>query len=513
VNWAKGRSTRGRGTSFKGALTYVLHDKDAATAERVGFVELRNLATDDPERAWGEMMALCDAADDLKRRAGIKATGRKLTKPVYAFTLNWHEDDRPEPAHMRETALDALRALGLEDRQAIIVEHTDRPHRHVHIIVNLLDPVTGKAASLSNDEHKLDRWADDYEQTQGVVRSPDRRAKFHALDHGLKPPKRQAQAGSREEWDATRKLEGERARQRAAEIRAAYKERVSTLKADHNVAFEARKAEAKRLLNGYKADRKGVWDRYQPFIDSIWKRRRKIAPHPFTEQAWHDIQESAEWKELGRKQFRRRQQFDARERSLLGVIANVVRLHQARVGTPGLAGLFKLLGSKVERYQQFYKALDEEKQGLRKRQGRSRVIRADTLRAARNFELSELAKTFEARTAALQARHRTECAAEKGAWRQLAAERQKVWSDYRRDYGQVEPDLRHPMPGPTVRDKFREAAAPADHGQAAPDKEHAKGWRARRSADERRADGSYRARERNGDRGGRSRQRNRRDHE
>ncbi len=104
MNWAKGRRTRGRGTSFKGALQYVLHDKGADTTERVGFIELRNLATDQPHGAWREMMALSDAADDLKKRAGVKATGRKMTKPVYAFTLNWHEADRPDADHMRQTA-------------------------------------------------------------------------------------------------------------------------------------------------------------------------------------------------------------------------------------------------------------------------------------------------------------------------------------------------------------------------------------------------------------------------
>jgi hypothetical protein len=116
MNWAKGRSTKGRGSSFKGALVYVLHDKDAQTSERVGFMEMRNLATDDPHRAWREMKALCDAANDLKKRSGIRATGRKLTKPVYAFTLNWHEADKPDAAHMRETAFDALRTLGMENR-------------------------------------------------------------------------------------------------------------------------------------------------------------------------------------------------------------------------------------------------------------------------------------------------------------------------------------------------------------------------------------------------------------
>jgi hypothetical protein len=202
MNWAKGRATRGRGTSFKGALRYVLHDQGASTADRVGLIALRNLATDNAGEAWREMMVLCEAADDLKRRAGVKATGRKLSKPVYAFTLNWHEDDQPEPDHMLETALSALEALGMADLQAVIVEHTDRPHRHVHIIVNLVDPLTGKSACLSNDDHKLDRWADSYEVSRGTIRSPDRRAKFKALDQGQTPPERPQQPSSREEWQA-----------------------------------------------------------------------------------------------------------------------------------------------------------------------------------------------------------------------------------------------------------------------------------------------------------------------
>ena len=70
-------------------------------------------------------------------------------------------------------------------------------------------------------------------------------------------------------------------------------------------------------------------DRYQPFIDAIWKSKRKSPPHPYTEQALHDLQESAEWKQLGRTQFAQRRLFNARERSLLGATGNAVRLHYA----------------------------------------------------------------------------------------------------------------------------------------------------------------------------------------
>ena len=109
MNFNKGARTKGRGTSFKGALTYYLHDKGRQrTAERVGFIELLNLSTDDPYQAWREMMATTEAGPELKRRAGLKSSGRKNDQPVYAFSLEWHPDDRSEEAHMRHYAHEAL---------------------------------------------------------------------------------------------------------------------------------------------------------------------------------------------------------------------------------------------------------------------------------------------------------------------------------------------------------------------------------------------------------------------
>ena len=64
MNFNKGAKTKGRGTSFKGALTYYLHDKDTLeTAHRVGFVEILNLFTDDPARS------LARDDGDMRRRA------------------------------------------------------------------------------------------------------------------------------------------------------------------------------------------------------------------------------------------------------------------------------------------------------------------------------------------------------------------------------------------------------------------------------------------------------------
>ena len=278
-----------------------------------------------------------------------------------------------------------------------------------------------------------------------MIRSPDRRAKFHALDNGIEPPKRPAQAKSREEWEATRKLNGEKAKQRAAEIKAAYAAHVANLKAAQTSAFKARNAEAEKLWDSYTADRKAVNDRYQPFIDAIWKSRRTRPPHPYTEQALHDIQESAEWKQLGRTQFAQRRLFNARERSLLGAIGNAVRLHYAAMRERGgLANLFKLMISPAARRKQLERQQEIQKQALRKRQAQSRNERAATLKAARRVELAKLSQEFQKDREAMKARHASEVAAQKAVWRQLAAEREKVWSDYRKEFADSRTPARKP---------------------------------------------------------------------
>lgn len=156
------------GRSFKGAALYYLHDKKANTADRVAFTETLNLPTDDPSRAVAQMIDTAAHADQLKAANGIK-TGRKLEKPVYAYSLAWHPSEAPTQAEQLEAARESLQALGLTDRQALIVSHNDTDHPHVHVIVNRVCPETGKAASISNDRLKLSKWAQDYEKRRGKV--------------------------------------------------------------------------------------------------------------------------------------------------------------------------------------------------------------------------------------------------------------------------------------------------------------------------------------------------------
>ena len=129
----------------------------------------------------------------------------------------------------------------------------------------------------------------------------------------------------------------------------------------------------------------------------------------------------------------------------------------------------------------------------------------------------------------MKSRHASEVAAQKTVWRQLAAEREKVWSDYRQEFAIKEAEQENASQQQYHRDEFREAASDATQAAAKPEhegkahqnqgngadrtptteKSTRRDWRARRSAAERKADGTYKKRDRGNDDGGRSRERDR----
>ena len=146
----------------------------ARKGRRVQWAETRNLAANDPMRGARIMEATARDASELKRLSGVKATGRKLTKPLCHYSLSWGKDERPSRQEMVRAVTGSLQALGLEDRQALIVAHGDTEHPHVHVIVNRVNPENGKAAKLSGSRLRLSKWAEGYERSQGRIRCQHR---------------------------------------------------------------------------------------------------------------------------------------------------------------------------------------------------------------------------------------------------------------------------------------------------------------------------------------------------
>ena len=157
-------------------MQYLTHDaaipgdSHPTTGERVGWFAVENMADCQPREAAAVMRGTARDAAVLKALAGVSAKGRALTKPVYHYSLSWAKDEGPTRDDMLTAARESLKTLGMRDRQALIVQHTDRAHRHCHIVVNRVSPEDGRAASRTHDARALSTWARTWERERGGIR-------------------------------------------------------------------------------------------------------------------------------------------------------------------------------------------------------------------------------------------------------------------------------------------------------------------------------------------------------
>ena len=165
--------TRG-GHSFRGSFLYYMHDKGNDTRDRIAWTHTENMLTCDPDLAWKVMAYTAKSQDRLKQASGVSSAGRKCEKPVMAYSLSWHPEQNPDKDHMLDTALASIKVLGLSEHECLIVAHRDTPHKHVHVVVNRIHPITGLVASNSHSYRKLSGFALEYSREHGLDYSPQR---------------------------------------------------------------------------------------------------------------------------------------------------------------------------------------------------------------------------------------------------------------------------------------------------------------------------------------------------
>jgi hypothetical protein len=185
------------GRSFKGVCRYLTHDAKADTAERVAWTGTINLASDDVASAVNEMLWTFRSADALKREAGISTGGSKLEKPVRHFSLSWAHGEAPSREHIVETVHAYMKHMGWSDRQAVLVAHNDTKHAHMHVAMNTVSPVDGRAVRSSNDWRQSEAFALQYEREHGQIHCEQR----------LKPTEERHATPTRESWQRFKKSE------------------------------------------------------------------------------------------------------------------------------------------------------------------------------------------------------------------------------------------------------------------------------------------------------------------
>ena len=427
-----------RGTSFKGVTAYLVHDKregdnDGTTAERVGFCHVMNFIGDearDPEEASKLMALTVRDADLIKLSAGIKPGGRKAEKPpVWHASLSWHPSETVSEQEMLAAVDGCLSAVGLsldKGYQTYVVQHTDEPQAHVHIVVNLVHPTTGKQANPYRDLPKAQEWGRQYDKRRGTIFAHDREAKYAALDAarskgpvsaafndrarggsappGDRPPTSRPKKGQqRSEWES-RQSGFEAARQAADGIRAANDARYHAMRSDHGAAFAARRAEFEQAAADTQAGRAAVLEKYRSAIDAVWKPEAGPKRADPDREAWRQINQVIQTRQTD---------FEVKEQSLFGRLQNARRL----VKGGNVFRVLRLALDAGERRTLFERDQRRVKGRLAPKQPAGpkdrprpvtpepKRVQAERLKAMRAAELAAFARARSAAAAAMAARH------------------------------------------------------------------------------------------------------------
>lgn len=293
-----------RGRAFKSLANYLLHDVEADTSERVGWVQSYNLAGADGDRSWRLMASTAMSAKSLKEAAGLRTSGGQNKKPVYHYTLTWPQDDndRLDPDMQRKAVAESLKTLGFEEHQALAVEHTDLDHKHVHVVVNLINPVDGTTPKLSYTQKNLRKWANKFEEENDLT-----------LTEGSRTNEQKRQNG--EQVDARRKKRNiwEQEQREGNDKRSAWlRSQENGIK--RNLSAEAR--EMRQLHNDEWQAAKVAWKDKKANLNDA--REREI------EQAIEGIKADfkPEWAKVFNENRDRMERFEKSERNVLSQAMN-----------------------------------------------------------------------------------------------------------------------------------------------------------------------------------------------
>ncbi|MAT70104.1 MAG: hypothetical protein CMJ58_11355 [Planctomycetaceae bacterium] len=421
-----------RGHSFKGVSQYCLHDADRAkTAERVDFVEVRNLATDDPQVAWRIMAAKHYAQDDLKRKAGVGLGGPKDGKPVGHMYISWGRDeadaqelDRNEMIH---SANGALRAIGADRYPALIIAHNDTDHPHCHIICCFIGD-DGRLKKNWKEKEKLSRFALEREiavHGEPVVKLRERNWKHR--DAGEKTPTMKKQP--------RHLYELEKAAQQDETMRAFTEEHKAKLvelarrvdghvDRDGNVVQEGQKARHKR----HRERLRWCYEERNRRIKAAAAKQKSAEVRRIRQE--HD----QPWQELLNQQEADRHEFRKNEATLLGRAYNILRYtnwkavfsKQQKLGdrAPSVfSKAFNTLSDSGHREQVLQKRQQRDQQRLRSSQREAEQLVKDRLQAEQEVRLQNNKFAYARKAESMQVRQAATWKETRRRQRQLTRER------------------------------------------------------------------------------------------
>ncbi|MEZ5896971.1 MAG: relaxase/mobilization nuclease domain-containing protein [Parvularculaceae bacterium] len=408
-----------KGSSFKGAAAYLLHDKGRAqTSERVSWTHAQNLALDDPEAAWRIMAATAMDQERLKHQAGIKSTGRKSSDSVLHLTLAWHPEEKGglSQSEMMRAAQGAIHALGAGEYQALIIAHNDEAHPHLHILINRVHPLDGRMLPSSKEKLNLSRWAENYELERGKIYCDER--------------VRNNEARSR----------GEYTRCAGVLDRRAYEQMQNWLWRANDNHDHARRIQIRQKADDAFLSQKGrdLVEKHRHSWDALEQKYERI------ERASQDEARSAaelmvkavrdayrpDLQQLRRRHQGEREAFNAREQKLAGRLGNVADSLRRDERDASLGDLFRLLSSRGEREKAFHARQIRERQTLQRAQRKKEKEVKTRIRETAHIRRARHAAEYLGEREHLIKIQNRERQALRRQWRQRSQQCAQEWHDF-----------------------------------------------------------------------------------
>lgn len=430
-----------RGTSFVGAAKYYLHDKRKGdeqvrtTTERVEWTHTHGVITDDPYAAINIMRATAESQDDIKRQAGIKLTGNKSKGAVLGYSLSWSPDERGkiDKAEMLRAVETSLKALGAQEHQAVIVAHNDEPHPHVHVILNLVNPYSGKNLAQSYTKKKLDKWAYEYRRERGEdhIYCVDRSKKHEAIESRKRGQNPEFVKGTKTQYQPTSEAAKEYAkvsdhadRFTARAVRDHQKVKDGELSDFGRTQAQSHKEEWAQLSNKYQTAKEK--NAQQATAD-----KRSVREEIITQGRPYYV-------ELLKAQREQLSAFNRRETRVLGKLENMVAAvaHTDRLGRPEngnvVSQLFSSIASKEKRQDWIKRKHEKQLREFRRDQNKQikqAVAKVEANLKSTNKSVHEL---FQSERGALITKQTLERNQLKERWKDRNVNRKSAFSTIKR---------------------------------------------------------------------------------
>jgi hypothetical protein len=144
------------GKSFKFCGEYMLTGKDRVHPDqRVSWIECHNLPTERMEVA-------------VRLMAATSRRSRRTKLPVLQLSVSFAPGDPVDSAMIKRVLQRTLRDVGLDEHEAILLEHHDTAVPHGHVIVNRVHPETGRAWKGSFSKTRIEASLRRQEQEEGL---------------------------------------------------------------------------------------------------------------------------------------------------------------------------------------------------------------------------------------------------------------------------------------------------------------------------------------------------------